>query len=220
MHIDAAKDLYRPHVDNPKPSLERPLSPADVLAVIERISRLTDLAKLTLTLNHFPTLALLNVIAAAFPNLEFLEVGYPEYWRGDVDHNDLHNEAMLDSLARLCRLQRLRISLDFEYRDPDMMQTTHHVKAARWFFNRLPLLRTISFTYHNWRHTAHTWYDPHVRTSWRTYTRHVLLLEEPVVQRPWRFRRPPTPTSSESDASWDLESSAEEAALGQAEGPV
>ncbi|KAK7046952.1 hypothetical protein R3P38DRAFT_3346582 [Favolaschia claudopus] len=205
LHIYATKDLYIPHIDNRRARFERPLGPSDVLAVIKRTAYLLDLTDLTLTLNHFPTPALVDMIGVAFPNLEFLELGYPEYWRGKDKSDESQDEAMVESLATFRRLRRLRISIDFEYRDPDSMQTAYHISAAQWYLRRLPILRTISFTFHNWRHTVRDWFAPPVRTEWRTYTREVLLLKDPYVRQPWRFRRQPTPAASESDDSLDLE---------------
>ncbi|KAK7059814.1 hypothetical protein R3P38DRAFT_2837999 [Favolaschia claudopus] len=205
LHIYATKDLYIPHRDNPRARLELPLSPSEALAVIKRVSHLWDLADLTLTLDHFPTPALVDVIAVAFPNLEFLELGYPEYRRGKDESDESEDEAMVESLAKFRRLRRLRISIDFEYREPTSQQAGHHRRAARWYFNRLPTLRSISFTFHNWRHTVRDWFSRPVRTSWETYTREVLLLRDYHPQQPWRFRRQPTPAASDSDDSLDLD---------------
>ncbi|KAK7059826.1 hypothetical protein R3P38DRAFT_2838063 [Favolaschia claudopus] len=204
LHIYANKDVYIPP-GNPQARLELPLSSLDVLAVVKRVSHLLDLADLTLTLNHYPTPALVDVIAVAFPNLEFLELGYPEYWLGKDEPDESEDEAMVESLAKFRRLRRLRITIDFENRYPSSMQTSHHMRAARWYFNRLPTLRTISFTFHNWRHTVRDWFSRPVRTSWETYTREVLLLRDYHPQQPWRFRRQPTPAASESDDSLDLD---------------
>ncbi|KAK7059844.1 hypothetical protein R3P38DRAFT_2679546 [Favolaschia claudopus] len=192
LHIEAAEDLYRPARHNVRSFLEQPLNSTSVFHVLERISRLTDLVELTLTLNHFPTSALINAVADAFPDLEFLELGYPRYMRGEVSPDDLRDQGLLDSLARFPRLRHVRISLDFPRRANDKRQRNSQIRVARWFLTRLPRLQTISFTFHNWLAMAWTWYLPLERTSWMTHTRDVLLLDEPEPDRP-RLQRRATP---------------------------
>ncbi|KAK7059828.1 hypothetical protein R3P38DRAFT_2838085 [Favolaschia claudopus] len=212
VHIFAARDLYVPDLYNPNSCPELPLNPTDALAVIARISHL-DLTELTLTLDYWPTPALVNDIAAAFPNLEFLELNYAEYPRypypdGDFP-DDLCDDAMLGSLTHLPLLRHLRISLDFEEKNPDALQTTIQTTTAQWFLRRLPSLQSISFSYGNWEETGWAFIDPLVWASWATYTRGVLFSPEPwPFSQHWRpLRRPPSEESSLSSLALSEEGS-------------
>ncbi|KAJ7472054.1 hypothetical protein FB451DRAFT_313654 [Mycena latifolia] len=186
LHIRAAQDLYIPDRSGPQQLQAAPLTSVTVLAAIRHISHLTELAELSLTLDHFPTPTLIDVIATTFPYLRFLELECLGYPRGDDASDEVRDDALIEPLGRLISLTHLRISLDFFTRTPFPLQEGPQMKAARWFLQHLPALQSIAFSWQEWL----TWYRFHglQQVTWETYDRSIL-----------RFDWAPTPPESEDD---------------------
>ncbi|KAJ7485046.1 hypothetical protein B0H11DRAFT_2412841 [Mycena galericulata] len=172
LHIVAVRDVYIPERSAPEMFQETPLTSVGVLTVISLISQLTELTELTLTLDHFPTPALIGVIAGESPRLRFLELGCSGY-PCDV--------ALIEPLEQLTYLTYLLISLDFFDRLPPIFQQNDQERAAGWFLGQLPALQIVAFSFEEWLH----WYPDMVleRISWRTYHRGNLQRLVPTLAR-------------------------------------
>ncbi|KAJ7083973.1 hypothetical protein B0H15DRAFT_402094 [Mycena belliarum] len=172
LHIRAACDLYISARSARRSLQEAALTSSTVFNVVRHIARLTNLTELTLTLDYFPTPALIDIVASACPGLRVLELGYLRYGRGDVYVEDVRDDALLQPLARLTRLAHLRISLDFYARDPPLRQQYPQGMAASWLFENIATLQSVAFTWQNWTRWAK--FRPLEQTRWETYDRRVI----------------------------------------------
>ncbi|KAJ7171165.1 hypothetical protein C8R46DRAFT_1087852 [Mycena filopes] len=181
LHLSAMLDLYIPGPGFPRSLRGAPLTHSEVLTVLNSISHLADLHKLTLTTKEFPTPHLVHEIASRFPALDFLQLALPRHKRGDRKCVDVRNDAFLPALQRLPLLTHLRISLDFD--DPDF-DAAQQEDAACWLMRALPNLQIVAFS---WPATGVWW----MRAAgleyhyWAKSDRSVLLLPP---------RRSPTPS--------------------------
>ncbi|KAJ6552363.1 hypothetical protein B0H10DRAFT_1250784 [Mycena sp. CBHHK59/15] len=181
LHIVAARDLGEPAMGGDRG--DTPLSFENALTILRAIAGLDHLIELSLVLNHFPTPALLSAVATALPQLRVLELAHAWYPVGNTQPHDVRDDAFIAPLARLKRLTSLRITLDFEIREPLIAQIGPHRKAAKWLMAQLPGLCTVSFHLEQWREWQHFGLND---IDWREYDRSVLLLELPTT-------RPPSP---------------------------
>ncbi|KAJ7187032.1 hypothetical protein C8R46DRAFT_1058631 [Mycena filopes] len=195
LQVVATWDLYIPEISSsPIKTKETPLTPVKVLTVIQHISRF-DLVELTLTLDHFPTPALIDIIATTFPCLRFLELAASKYPYAEHAIDGYQDDALpplLQSLEKLAFLTHLRISLNFWQRDE--FQYVINRNTAGWFLTRLPKLQTISTSFQNW--TSWLYYRYLQQVSWVTFHRDDFPpgWEPRVTPSPWQL-----PTSDEYD---------------------
>lgn len=83
LHLLATVDGYLPVSGAPTRFWEAPLSNTTALTVLENISHLANLTRLSLTLNTFATPGLIHRVASVFPRLQFLELGNSSYLYGE-----------------------------------------------------------------------------------------------------------------------------------------
>jgi hypothetical protein len=79
LHLVAMVDGYLPIMGRPPRLWPAPLTHNTALIALERISHLTDLTKLSLTLDDLVTATLIHCVMAVFPRLRFLEFGHAGY---------------------------------------------------------------------------------------------------------------------------------------------
>ncbi|KAJ7728584.1 hypothetical protein DFH07DRAFT_221913 [Mycena maculata] len=189
LHLLTMRDWF---VDLSRSSTHRrillaPLTSTTVITTLQHISHLQDLAELSLTLNIFPTAHLIESIAAIFPRLRILQWGHSTYGHGNDFCEDVRDETIVTALHKFPFLTDLRIALDFTERD---FQEGPQKRAAYWFLERLPNVRTIAFL---WNRGVRYYGYPAV--VWKVWDRSLLL-------------RPPPPSSPPPSIHIDFEAPA------------
>ncbi|KAJ7474861.1 hypothetical protein FB451DRAFT_1246859 [Mycena latifolia] len=151
LHLLAMRDMYPPELRFPQNCREAALTPTTVFTALDHISRLQDLTELSLTVNDYATAQLIDGIASRFPRLRLLQLGHSIYAHGNIYLHDVRDETILEALQHLPLLTDLKISLDFRER---VFHEGPQEQAARWLMQGLPRLRTVAFSWVQWR-----WWD-------------------------------------------------------------
>ncbi|KAK7017339.1 hypothetical protein R3P38DRAFT_1322654 [Favolaschia claudopus] len=177
LHLRAMADGYHPIEGSPWNLRQSPLTDSTAPLTLERVSHLTSLTELSLTLNDFVQPALIERIVAVFPQLQVLELSHAWFIRAP-GRRDVCDPALLESLQLFPCLQHLRIALDFDDWEYDPWGPQR--RAARWLLGGIPSLRTLCLSW---------------QQAWYQYGFDVVVWHE------WDrrlFLRPPTPPRPES----------------------
>ncbi|KAK6975082.1 hypothetical protein R3P38DRAFT_3295911 [Favolaschia claudopus] len=184
LHLRAMADGYHPIDGSPWNLRRSPLTNSTAPRTLEKVSHLTSLTELSLSLKDFVQPALIKRIVAVFPQLQVLELSHASFINAH-GRQDVCDPALLESLQLFPCLQHLRIALDFDDWDYDPWGPQR--RAARWLLGGIPSLRTVCLSWQQF------WYE---------------FGFDVVVWHEWDrglFFRPPTPPLPEPPPFEDIE---------------
>ncbi|KAJ7609519.1 hypothetical protein FB45DRAFT_1010500 [Roridomyces roridus] len=175
----------------PRRYLEAPLTHATAQVTLGCLSYLTELTEFSLTLDDFVEAPLIQHVASHFPQLRNLEIRHATYEFDARWNSDVRDPNILAALQHFPSLAHLRISLNFFDRDIDPEREQR--RAARWLFQGLPTLLTVSFLWvRPWRLFGLE------SVAWNAWNRAALMARAPSPS-------PPSSPSSSADTGSDLE---------------